>query len=64
MEAIEEFKLPDVNIMLVSLKAGGLGLNLTMASYVFLLGSVFLRMSEMAKYLPSLFFKIFGGTLL
>lgn len=37
-EVVEEFQTdPDVKVFLISLKAGGLGLNLTAAEYVFLL---------------------------
>ena len=36
-EAIDAFRRGDVDVFLISLKAGGLGLNLTAAEYVYLL---------------------------
>jgi SNF2 family DNA or RNA helicase len=38
-QAVSEFKEnPDVTVMLISLKAGGVALNLTVANYIFLMG--------------------------
>jgi SNF2 family DNA or RNA helicase len=38
-KAVSEFKEnPDVTVLLISLKAGGVALNLTVANYIFLMG--------------------------